>query len=366
MKIRTNRKNRRNRVVFRGAAVLSLILLLWTAAPFAAALVLCFVIYTAASVIRTHRAAGRIKVRLTSDGSCERGEDAFFRIEMKNSGALPAASVRASLHFVNRLNGEEWDETKVMRVDRKAAGTIEVKADHSGCIGAELKSAAVTDPLAVFGGLVNLRNTSVSATLYVMPRSFDVSVSEASEDRYDMESLIYSQERSGTDPGEVFDLREYRPGDSMKGIHWKLSAKSDDLIVREPGYPVDNRLLILLDKCQTLDADAADRSEDWLRSISGRLLTADIAHSVGWIHPDTGQPEIFDVTGPESLTDAVMRSLQVPYRGGTSTVCQWLAAIPEYPWNRYIYLSDHAGDVERLSEYGKVIVERPGGNRIQV
>lgn len=37
--------------------------------------------------------------------------------------------------------------------------------------------------------------------------------------------------------GEDWDLREYRPGDSLRRIHWKLSAKQGSLITRIPEEP---------------------------------------------------------------------------------------------------------------------------------
>ena len=33
---------------------------------------------------------------------------------------------------------------------------------------------------------------------------------------------------------ELHEMRAYRPGDPVKSIHWKLSAKRDELIIREP------------------------------------------------------------------------------------------------------------------------------------
>ncbi len=46
---------------------------------------------------------------------------------------------------------------------------------------------------------------------------------------------------------EQHELREYRPGDNLNQIHWKLSAKTGDLIIREPMEPLDNRLLLTMD-----------------------------------------------------------------------------------------------------------------------
>ena len=46
---------------------------------------------------------------------------------------------------------------------------------------------------------------------------------------------------------ENHELRLYRPGDNIQQIHWKLSAKTGSLILREPMEPIRNQLLLQLD-----------------------------------------------------------------------------------------------------------------------
>ena len=55
--------------------------------------------------------------------------------------------------------------------------------------------------------------------------------------------------RSPTSPErlEVADIREYRDGDTLKSVHWKLSSKSDELIVRDYNAGVSDFTLILCD-----------------------------------------------------------------------------------------------------------------------
>jgi hypothetical protein len=55
------------------------------------------------------------------------------------------------------------------------------------------------------------------------------------------------QPRRGGGFSENHDLRLYRPGDNLQQIHWKLSAKTGNLILREPLEPLRNRLLLRLD-----------------------------------------------------------------------------------------------------------------------
>ena len=46
---------------------------------------------------------------------------------------------------------------------------------------------------------------------------------------------------------EISDIRDYRLGDSLKSVHWKLSSKSEELIVRDYSSGVSNRAVIFCD-----------------------------------------------------------------------------------------------------------------------
>ena len=40
--------------------------------------------------------------------------------------------------------------------------------------------------------------------------------------------------RSKLPNSEIYDIREYQIGDPLRSIHWKMSAKKDALLVKEP------------------------------------------------------------------------------------------------------------------------------------
>lgn len=46
---------------------------------------------------------------------------------------------------------------------------------------------------------------------------------------------------------EVADVREYRDGDTLKSVHWKLSSKSEELVVRDYNAGVSDSTFILCD-----------------------------------------------------------------------------------------------------------------------
>ena len=46
------------------------------------------------------------------------------------------------------------------------------------------------------------------------------------------DSDVYYSDVRSDDSTEVYQVREYRPGDRMTRIHWKLSARQDEIMVR--------------------------------------------------------------------------------------------------------------------------------------
>lgn len=45
----------------------------------------------------------------------------------------------------------------------------------------------------------------------------------------------------------MFDIREYVPGDDIRSIHWKLSSKTEDLIVRQASDPSHYNVILMPD-----------------------------------------------------------------------------------------------------------------------
>lgn len=57
---------------------------------------------------------------------------------------------------------------------------------------------------------------------------------------------------------EITDIRGYRPGDPLRSVHWKLTAKTDDILVKEPQENVIKKIYLILRSGP--DRDLLDRS----------------------------------------------------------------------------------------------------------
>ena len=93
----------------------------------------------------------------------------------------------------------------------------------------------------------------------------------------------------GTPDLENYDLREYRPGDPLRSIHWKLSSKHDSLVVREPvknGLP---QAAVTVDLFG--DGDRLDQVLGRLWTISVHLLGREVPHTILWLDRDQTQQQ---------------------------------------------------------------------------
>ena len=103
---------------------------------------------------------------------------------------------------------------------------ISAKADYCGKMVFSLKKVQVSDYLHLFARKVRVRS---QINVNVLPdiHTFPVEVSMKTRN-FPVEGDEYEKERSGDDPSEIFQIREFRPGDRMQQIHWKSSARSGE------------------------------------------------------------------------------------------------------------------------------------------
>ncbi|MDQ2940112.1 MAG: DUF58 domain-containing protein, partial [Actinomycetota bacterium] len=108
-----------------------------------------------------------------------------------------------------------------------------------GPVGAHSWVVESSDPL----GLFRSRRTSTDAEVaLVLPRF--TSIAHRPQTRELEASVAAPRSGSGT---ELFGVREYRPGDSLRRIHWRSSARHGELVVREYEPPGVQTLGIFCD-----------------------------------------------------------------------------------------------------------------------
>lgn len=83
------------------------------------------------------------------------------------------------------------------------------------------------------------------------------------------------------DKSRISSLREFREGDSVKSIHWKLSAKLDKLMIKEFDNSADTNVVVFVDNYQPLyKRDSNRHLEDKIVDISASIINYYLKYNI--------------------------------------------------------------------------------------
>lgn len=155
-------------------------------------------------------------------------------IQLKVSSAWPEPPHKSKICVTKPLTGERW----ILKPGDK------LPTDHCGGLRAELYRPRICDYLGLFR--FKVRKAS-SQTFLVWPEPVNMEIPPELE-RYLARSW---RPKTGGGFAENHEIRPYRPGDNLNQIHWKLSAKTGDLMLREPMEPEQGLMLVTMELCGT-------------------------------------------------------------------------------------------------------------------
>lgn len=197
---------------------------LYTVAAFFALLFLLSALYSAVLCV------GISGVFAYEKESVAKGESNAAVLKITNSSFLPVFLGKARVSAPNPE--EDYNPCDTVNVGfscspfSSADCRCEVVFAYSGKFSAYLESVSVSDPLGLF--CCRYKRGAAAETV-VMPRG-DNGVNSALIAYHDGQNIKNVQNiQNGSD--EFLDLRGYTAGDLLRDIHWKLSAKSNELVV---------------------------------------------------------------------------------------------------------------------------------------
>ena len=353
-----------------GWLVLLVLLFLFRGYPAVTLILLFTVIYLIAAFIYVRLGGRSLKVEITGGDMVEKAVPMEFHVGITNEGRLPVICCACEIEAENMLTGTT--EHRSIEVSLGAKASLEramTLADECcGRICLDVEHIIIEDPLGIFAseGKIdgNEQVRTGDAMGLVAPQIHGMSIPEDWLDSYNMESYQYSQVEKGNDPGEVFGVREYREGDSQKQIHWKLSAKLDDLTVKIPSFPIENNILVILDNLleteEIMEAETKSSLVEDFCSLSTSLTEKNIPHSIGWY--DTREDSFVQhrVTSQGDLMSALPRLLGCGFsESEVSTVYRYLESGDTAGYSNHFLATAREGrDTERLEGRGAVRVFR--------
>ena len=250
----------------------------------------------------------RTRLRMDAPALLTRNEAAYVTLRAGN-GFLPQPLCRFRLTITAVMTGER----RSLRQSTQSQGSWYVPLDtsHAGAYLCQVEKARVYDYLGLFRLPVRAP-APVETVIRPVPRE----PARLPNLRHFLVRQLKPKPGGGF--SEEHELRDYRPGDSMREIHWKLSVKTDRTIVREAQEPVRGLTLLTFDLRGT--PGRVDATLEELLWLSQWLLDHDTPHQILWIDPTDCETATAPIEAPADLEALLSRLLRTPLRPDTPSL----------------------------------------------
>lgn len=265
----------------------------------------------------------RLSARLEVPPAGKRGEAVQCRLILRNDGKLPLPCVRCEVQIRNLFTGEHsaLEFSAAVGGGRETAAAFSAAPLHCGRLTVSVSGLRSVD---AFGLFARKLPCGAAGEATVGPEAYPVELSLADTADFLLDSRQYSTRRPGYDPSETFRIREYVPGDPIRQIHWKLTEKTDAVMVRDFGLPIVSDMLLLVETTSipaaTIGPERMDAALDLFASVSRALLLRDVPCTVGWQDSASGDCLLADIRCADDLTDLLERLLSAPLGLGDAAV----------------------------------------------
>ncbi|MCM1507651.1 MAG: DUF58 domain-containing protein [Ruminococcus flavefaciens] len=225
-----------------------------------------------------------------------------------NRSIFPIGKAEAHIEYYNIFNNQinEFELLFPLQARNTQRVTFQLSSKYCGILKIRSAYINIYDPLRIFRFRTG---KNITAEIAVMPEIHEVNGSISYTDRESEESSVFSENTAGDDPSEVFDLRDYIIGDKLNRIHWKLSSKKDDLIVKDYSMPVDVPCMLFLNlKCyedSEYTLPVFDTLVETLISVSQFLIENERIHTVVYYNAKARDFCEVSITSLEVLAETI-------------------------------------------------------------
>lgn len=287
---------------------------------------------------------GNIKAEVVSVVHiANKGNAIPITILLHNPTIFPVSNLKIYLSYKNAYSTQRFKKSYAVSIDSKTTSSIicNLYSGYAGNLEIALEAIRIYDYMKLFS---LKKKQKKEFKVAVLPYYNQLEENDLLNNKVPLiESDYYSKTKSGDDPSEVFAIREYREGDRPQRIHWKLSRKQDQLMIKEFSDPLNCSVLLFVNisipkGCNVLNY--MDAILECALSLSYSLLMKGQMHYLAWYDERHGACTRLRVAKEEELFDAVDGLLNAtPYTEATDALSAYIAEHPNDQYTDLIYIT---------------------------
>lgn len=250
-----------------------------------------------------------VDIQLTTDTFVGTKQSPYqIIVSLQNRSILPLPKLKIVLTYRNRFHSKSQKEVLITALDgkREIALSLSAHSQYCGINEYRIHRVYLYDYLGLWRfrkPCSDVENVTILPNLNLIEKSL-----VAENPNVLVESDIFSTTKSGDDVSELFGIREYTPGDKMNRIHWKLSLKQEELMVKQFGLPVNCAVAVMIDFSMLYSVDeiaVVDALMEALLSISVSMILREQIHYVIWFDDRIQSCQRIRIEHEEDIYEAI-------------------------------------------------------------
>lgn len=271
------------------------------------------IILMAISMISVLWAGRSLEVKFNiPSGEGVKGKIIPVGIEITEKSFCPVSMIRGKLLMSNHFyEEEEICNTAVSSSRGKTRIFWEITSEHYGDIDICMEDLWLYDIFRIVG--IKIKNP-LPDRISVMP------VIKEKNSKYHASNVLCIDEKTdgytkGQDSSEVSEIRPYQKGDRIQRIHWKLSARTGELMVKEYGSSVGSIIFFLDMKYEHPYVHVMDRYLEKTAAVADGLLKFGQDYYISWFDTFSGEIKREQIRQRKDLYRCFRKLFRsVPYR----------------------------------------------------
>lgn len=328
----------KNRILYALLLLILLVLYVYLNNVYSLLLLLTAIMIPLLSILFCFLSRNGVSMDLKTEDLSEHPETVAFTGTLRNTSLFPAPALRGTLSVQNGLTGTILEKGLRASISGKGKKTLQFQVEEPevGHLFATVLDLTSQD---LFGLIAFPLNSVMDAEQLVPPPDIPAEVLMAEALETTGESVRYSERETGTDVSELFDIREYNPGDEIRAIHWKLSAKQETPVLREFSKPLNYSVILLVELAEA-SSGALQACVAYASSISKGLLDAGVLHTMAWFDRAAEEFCSLNITNMEEQALAELRLTASAYHSTESASLErFLELVGVDPTATLIYLT---------------------------
>ena len=283
-------------------------------APYVAGLLVFFVGTLALLAILLHRDARQIALELHADRAGRTGQELTFTLKKRQTGHLWVSGMASvELEIVHTMfDQKEQRQFQIPLREEEDSYSLAFAVNLCGEVEIRCVKVSLWDVLGLFR-VEGAKFPTTRTIIYPPSLQLDLTLSQTAAGTANREGLM--QNRRGNDLSEVYDLREYVPGDDIRAIHWKLSSKTDTLILRQPSNPSHYDAVLLPDLGLYQEEQPVSFAEEngavsLTIALGEKLLEQGVSFCMAI--PSQAGVELYEIQGRQQFYEQISQWMSIP------------------------------------------------------